>query len=136
MDYDAVLMIDLYKLNDEGKPEPVVPDTVKLYSKCKIVSGTYNTTFIKLPEHLESGSYVFDIYIANDFHSMNKDDYFVLNTCMIEVAGPTEIETVSGQRSAVSEAGAWYDLFGRKLPGKPTAPGWYINDGKKIAITR
>ena len=143
MDYDAVLMIDLYKLNDEGKPEPVVPDTVMLYSKCKIVSGTYNTTFIKLPEHLESGSYVFDIYIANDFHSMNKDDYFVLNTCMIEVAGPTEIETVSversavsGQRSAVSEAGAWHDLFGRKLPGKPTAPGWYINDGKKIAITR
>ena len=143
MDYDAVLMIDLYKLNDEGNPEPVVPDTVKLYSKCKIVSGTYNTTFIKLPEHLESGSYVFDIYIANDFHSMNKDDYFVLDTWMIEVAGPTEIETVSversavsGQRSAVSEAGAWHDLFGRKLPGKPTAPGWYINDGKKIAITR
>lgn len=143
MDYDAVLMIDLYKLNDEGNPEPVVPDTVMLYSKCKIVSGTYNTTFIKLPEHLESGSYVFDIYIANDFHSMNKDDYFVLDTWMIEVAGPTEIETVSversavsGQRSAVSEAGAWYDLFGRKLPGKPTAPGWYINDGKKIAITR
>lgn len=38
--------------------------------------------------------------------------------------------------SAVSEAGVWFDLFGRKLPGKPTAPGWYINDGKKIAITK
>ena len=75
--------------------------------------------------------------------NMNKDDYFVLDTWMIEVAGPTEIEAVSverlavsGQRSAVSEAGVWFDLFGRKLPGKPTAPGWYINDGKKIAITK
>ena len=135
MDYDAALMIDLYKLNDEGKPEPVVPDTVILYSKCKIVSGTYNTTFIKLPEHLESGSYVFDIYIANDFHSRDKDDYFVLNTWMIEVDGPTEIEAVSGERSAVSEAGAWHDLMGRKLPGKPTQKGMYILDGKAVVVS-
>ena len=145
MDYDAALMIDLYKLNDEGKPEPVVPDTVMLYSKCKIVSGTYNTTFIKLPKHLEPGRYVFDIYIANDFHSRNKEDYFVLNTWMIEVAGPTEIETVleqvkrqsraSVERSAVSEAGAWYDLFGRRLPGKPTQKGMYIHDGKAVVVS-
>ena len=28
----------------------------------------------------------------------------------------------------------WYDLLGRKLSGKPTAPGMYINNGKKIII--
>ena len=28
----------------------------------------------------------------------------------------------------------WYDLLGRKLSGKPTAPGMYINNGKKILI--
>ena len=28
----------------------------------------------------------------------------------------------------------WYDLLGRKLSGKPTAPGMYINSGKKIII--
>ena len=28
----------------------------------------------------------------------------------------------------------WYDLLGRKLSGKSTAPGMYINNGKKILI--
>ena len=28
----------------------------------------------------------------------------------------------------------WYDLLGRKFSGKPTAPGMYINSGKKIII--
>ena len=42
----------------------------------------------------------------------------------------------SGKRLAVSETGAWYDLFGRKLNGKPTVPGIYMNNGKKIAITK
>ena len=31
-------------------------------------------------------------------------------------------------------AGAWYDLQGRKLNGKPTQKGMYINNGKKIVI--
>ena len=136
MDYDAVLMIDLYKLNDEGKPEPVVPDTVMLYSKCKIVSGTYNTTFIKLPEHLEPGKYVFDIYIANDFHSIDKDDYFVLNTWMIEVAGPTEIEDVRGEKEEAKGkmADVWFSIDGRKFTKKPTVKGIYIVGNSKIVI--
>ena len=29
---------------------------------------------------------------------------------------------------------AWYDLNGRKLNGKPTAKGLYINNGKKVVI--
>ena len=31
-------------------------------------------------------------------------------------------------------AGAWYDLSGRKLTGKPTVKGIYINNGKKVVI--
>ena len=30
-----------------------------------------------------------------------------------------------------NEAGAWYDLQGRKLAGRPTQKGVYINKGKK-----
>ena len=30
--------------------------------------------------------------------------------------------------------GTWYDLQGRKLEGKPTTPGVYINGGKKVFI--
>ena len=29
---------------------------------------------------------------------------------------------------------AWYDLSGRKLSGKPTKKGLYINNGRKIVI--
>ena len=47
----------------------------------------------------------------------------------------TGVESVSGKRLAVSETGAWFDLFGRKLNGKPTVPGIYMNNGKKVAIT-
>ena len=32
------------------------------------------------------------------------------------------------------EAGAWYDLNGRKLVGKPSQKGIYINNGKKTII--
>jgi hypothetical protein len=30
--------------------------------------------------------------------------------------------------------GAWFDLSGRKLDGKPSYAGVYINNGKKIVI--
>jgi hypothetical protein len=33
-----------------------------------------------------------------------------------------------------NEAGAWYDLNGRRLFGKPTAKGLYIVNGRKVVI--
>ena len=33
-----------------------------------------------------------------------------------------------------NEAGAWYDIQGRRLSGKPTTKGLYINNGKKVVI--
>jgi hypothetical protein len=33
-----------------------------------------------------------------------------------------------------NEAGAWYDLSGRKLDGKPAQKGVYINNGRKVII--
>ena len=33
-----------------------------------------------------------------------------------------------------NEAGAWYDLSGRKLDGKPAQSGIYIKNGRKIVI--
>ena len=45
---------------------------------------------------------------------------------------PTGIETMSDVRGQMSDV--WYDLFGRKLNGKPTQPGMYIHDGKAVVI--
>ena len=44
----------------------------------------------------------------------------------------TSIE--NGLLKIENEAGAWYDLSGRKLSGKPIVKGIYIKDGKKFVI--
>ena len=49
----------------------------------------------------------------------------------------TGVETIdNGQLTIDNYAGAdvWYTINGVKLSGKPTAPGMYINNGKKILI--
>lgn len=46
---------------------------------------------------------------------------------------PTGIESVQDSRFKV-QGSDWYDLFGRKLNSKPTQPGMYILNGKKILI--
>ena len=52
------------------------------------------------------------------------------------VHGSRFLDEPSGKAERkVQGAGAWFDLFGRKLNGKPTVPGIYMNNGKKIAIT-
>ena len=30
--------------------------------------------------------------------------------------------------------GAWYDMIGRRLTGKPSRRGLYVNNGRKIVI--
>ena len=45
----------------------------------------------------------------------------------------TPIDRVTTDTTATADAN-WYSLDGRKLPGKPTTKGIYINNGKKISI--
>ena len=50
----------------------------------------------------------------------------------------TDVKTVSGDKGQWSmfngQCSDWYTINGVKLSGKPTAPGMYINSGKKILI--
>ena len=46
-------------------------------------------------------------------------------------------ETTSIDHSPLTidhSAGAWYDMQGRKVSGKPTTKGLYIYKGKKVVI--
>ena len=45
---------------------------------------------------------------------------------------PTGIQTVASESSANS--GKWFTADGRQLEGKPTKPGFYIRNGKKVVI--
>ena len=49
-----------------------------------------------------------------------------------EGAIPTGIQTMSDVRSQMADV--WYTLDGRKLNGKPTAKGIYVNGGRKVVI--
>ena len=53
----------------------------------------------------------------------------------MNVGGETGIISIdNGRWTMDNEAGAWYDLSGRKLDGKPAQKGVYINNGRKVII--
>ena len=48
---------------------------------------------------------------------------------------PTGIVAIENGNSKLgNDAGSWYSLDGRKLSGRPTQKGIYINSGRKIYI--
>lgn len=66
---------------------------------------------------------------------------FVMNFGSDDTTGIVEVNADEDLKSASYESGisnplqrAWYDLQGRRLTGKPTAKGLYINNGKKVVI--
>ena len=57
----------------------------------------------------------------------------VIEIMWVNADGTTETTGVIDTRTGtLNDDDAWYDLFGRKINGKPTKPGLYINNGKKV----
>ena len=56
---------------------------------------------------------------------------FVLNFGEGDASG---IVSVSKEPGSEGVADAWYTLDGRRLAGKPTASGIYVNNGRKVII--
>ena len=62
----------------------------------------------------------------------NQARAFVLN--FGDGDGTTGILSLSADSKDSEDNAAWYDMQGRRLSGKPTASGIYINNGNKIVI--
>ena len=80
---------------------------------------------------------VFTISKGILFPAGGDDEDYIADFDPAEFMGDAEItgvKLISGNRLAVSEAGAWYDLFGRKFNSKPTQKGLYIHDGKAVVV--
>ena len=72
-------------------------------------------------------------YHAGDLQTVGQVKSFVVNFEGEDtVTGIPEV-TPDGRLSIISPGG-WYDLSGRRISGKPAAPGIYINNGRKIII--
>ena len=59
----------------------------------------------------------------------NNDDVTIVFTIEDETTG---INTVNA--NAANNADVWYDLNGRRLPGKPATKGVFIQNGKKVVV--
>ena len=68
----------------------------------------------------------FNLIVNDELMSMSFSDYDD------EATGIVPIE--NGQWTMDNSAGAWYDLQGRKLQGKPTRSGVYVKDGRKVVL--
>ena len=62
----------------------------------------------------------------------NQARAFVLNFDGEE--NTTGIVSTTNYTNFTNSAGAWYSIDGRKLSGKPTKKGLYINNGKKVVL--
>ena len=132
MDYDAAVVAKFYKPNAEDGYDPVVfPSQPDIYTRLQLSSNMWKAFPIRLPEALETGEYVLELLIANDFHSLSPNDYFVFAFGPLNVTSTTGIEDTTVPHTM---SGKWYDLNGRQLSGKPTAKGIYIYKGKKLIV--
>lgn len=57
-----------------------------------------------------------------------------INNIVLNFGGEGTNSIENGILNIENEDGAWYDLSGRKLSGKPKAKGIYINNGRKFIL--
>lgn len=132
MDYDAVVLVKFYRPNAEGGYDPVVfPTQSDIYVRLQLGSNMWQAFSVPLPEALEAGEYGLELLIANDFHSLSANDYFIFASGPLTVSSSTGIENTM---ATDVKDDTWYTLNGRRLQGKPTTKGIYIYKGKKQII--
>ena len=109
-----------------------VPDT-KMRERVAAARGTRTTGMLQLVsgreyEVLEDGNIVITIELENEPAT--------LSSIHSEAAETTAIGGVNPATSSGTTSEEWYDLNGRRMQGKPTTQGLYINNGKKIVLSR
>ena len=52
----------------------------------------------------------------------------------MHVSGGKATISNGGSREVAQDSDVWYDLQGRRYKGKPSVPGIYVNDGKKVLL--
>ena len=82
-------------------------------------------TFCFVPK--QNGTIIFNLY-AYDIY---KEEEYYMGECVVEINDPTGVTSMEDGRSMMEDV--WYDLQGRKLEGKPSAPGIYLYNGRKVA---
>ena len=131
LDYEAVLVANIYRPNDEGVYEALTFNgSEQVYTFLQLASNTTGNAYIQLPEALEPGDYYIQLSIANDFHSLIVTDYFVFAGGTI-IINPT-VDIAKVENGGLNIENEVYDLQGRRV--SQPVHGLYIRNGKKIII--
>ena len=121
-----------------------VQSTAMVYANL-LVAVTSAETIVPLTDGtktnyiLANGKYGIDWYTLSEAGSIGANKSYLQLPTSSEVRALTWIfeDETTGIKTAESSgqsADAWYTLDGRKLDGKPTVHGIYINKGKKVVI--
>jgi hypothetical protein len=63
----------------------------------------------------------------------NNGGYYNYTALLYNAGQTTGVKTMEDVRGKMSEV--WFDLYGRKLNGKPTQKGIYIHDEKAVVVS-
>ena len=102
-----------------------------------VTAGT--TDFGTVLYSLDGTNYSADIPTATDagtytvYYKVDTDKYYYAPQ-MVEVVIETATSIEDAKADKSTNSNVWYDLNGRRLAGKPSARGIYINNGEKVLI--
>ena len=119
-----------YMLKDVYIPQPQPMTFTDPYGDIMEESMGHNYAFDRVGEdvdgatlHVPAGCVpAWNVYPWNEWFRLITDDAPI----------PDGIETI--EHSPLNIEHSWFDLSGRKLTGKPAAPGLYIRNGRKVVI--
>ena len=69
-----------------------------------------------------------------DFNLVLNDELMSIGFSDIDDEATGIVPIENGQWTMDNSAGAWYSLDGRKLQGRPTRSGVYVNNGRKVVL--
>lgn len=121
-----------YMLKDVYIPQPQPMTFTDPYGDIMEESMGHNYAFDRVGEdvdgatlHVPAGCVpAWNVYPWNEWFRLITDDAPI----------PDGVETIDQSPLNIEHSGGWFDLSGRKLTGKPAAPGLYIRNGKKVVI--
>ena len=95
-------------------------------------TATYTSDGDKKGQSLDTKNIRIVSFWGNGSQSIVVSDMYLTNNSDYSREETTGIKTMENVRSKMSDV--WYDMQGRRLGGKPTAPGIYIVGKRKVIV--
>lgn len=134
MDYNTVIMVNVYKNMGEGNYQPFVFPSGVNYQliSVNVASGKRSDVRLYLDQILGPGEYIISFNMAYDYNGMAFSDYFSIYSMGIILHDETGISVVD--RGQLHDSEPWFTLDGRRLDARPAAKGIYVHGGQKFVV--